>query len=395
VSGERFGHYELGQLLGRGGMGEVWRAYDTVRRREVALKRLHPHLADNRQFQARFRREAALAAQLHEPHVIPIHDHGEIDGRLFIDMRLVEGIGLNTLLAVYGPLPAARAVHIVSQTAGALAAAHAAGLVHRDVKPSNVLLTDKVEAGADFVYLVDFGVAHTLDATAMTSTGFTVGTLAYMAPERFDGRGDHRADVYALGCLLYEALTAVPPFPAEGLPALLKAHLSAPPPRPSQRRRDLPAALDEVVATAMAKEPEDRYPSATALAAAARAAIAPALAAGRRGPDRVRAWAPGPGKGPVPTTVHREPAGYRPPPSPLGPAGRPTSVGPPPAGLSTGPRSGPAPAGRRRSAPLLLLVALALVAVIAALFLVRVPGGGPGRPGAPERSEHGSSSHPH
>ncbi|HZZ50585.1 MAG TPA: protein kinase [Pseudonocardia sp.] len=433
MSSERFGHYELGSLLGRGGMGEVWRAYDTVRHREVALKRLQPHLADNRQFQARFRREAALAAQLHEPHVIPIHDYGEIDGRLFIDMRLVEGIGLNTLLAVHGPLPAGRAVHIVSQTAGALAAAHGAGLVHRDVKPSNVLLTDKMEAGSDFVYLVDFGVAHTRDATVMTSTGFTVGTLAYMAPERFDGRGDHRADVYALGCLLYETLTAVPPFSGEGLPALVKAHLSAPPPRPSVACRDLPAALDEVVATAMAKDPEDRYPSATALAAAARAAIAPSVVGARRGRDR----ASGPGIGPAPTTVRGGPAGHRPPgtgrpplepaagrpnpvaptsvrPRPEAPAPRrptpveqrpavprpagpspagPISAGPPPAGLSTGRRSGPPPKSRRRSTPLvLLLVALALLAV---LSRVRDHGDGPGHSSRPQRWEHGSSSHRH
>jgi serine/threonine-protein kinase len=273
MSGERFGPYELQALIGRGGMGEVWRAHDIARNRTVALKRLHPHLADNREFQIRFRREAQVAARLGQPHVITIHDFGDIDGRLYIDMRLVEGLGLNTILASVGPLPAARAVHITAQAASALAAAHEVGLVHRDVKPSNVLLTDQYPGLRDYVYLVDFGIAHIAEATAMTSTGFTVGTLAYMAPERFDGQGDHRVDIYALGCLLYQALTASRPFSVEGLPALLKAHLRTPPPRPTQYRPDLPAPFDDVVATAMAKAPRDRYSTATEFAAAAQAAL--------------------------------------------------------------------------------------------------------------------------
>jgi hypothetical protein len=428
VIAERFGHYELEQLIGRGGMGEVWRAQDTTRNRPVALKRLHPHLADNVEFQTRFRREAALVARLNEPHVIPIHDYGDIDGRLYIDMRLVEGIGLDLLLHAHGPLSPARAVDIVSQTAGALAAAHGAGLVHRDIKPSNVLLTNEGANGRDFVYLVDFGVAHTIEGTAMTATGFTVGTLAYMAPERFDGHGDHRVDVYALGCLLHEALTAVPPFPVEGLPALLKAHLNTPPPRPSARRPELPAALDAVVATAMAKNPDDRYPSATALALAARDAITrgrAGTAAAARADTAARGNRPRPtGNRPVPvgdqfrpdpTVVRPDQTRVRLPEAEHAPARRGDAGQAPARRGETGPggraaaassRTGPGGlqrsdravpggpprpgrAGQPRRAKggcgafVLLFIVAALVAALAALYVLRVHGPGaddhPGR----------------
>jgi serine/threonine-protein kinase len=267
---ERFGPYEVGELLGRGGMGEVHRAFDTRRNRHVALKRLPAELASDAQYQSRFRRESELAARLAEPHVIPIHDFGEIDGRLFIDMRLVAGADLDALLRDSGPLPADRAVMLLTQVAAALDAAHAEGLVHRDVKPSNVLVT-----AGDFAYLVDFGVARAVDGdqTALTTAGSTVGTLAYLAPERFSGLGDHRVDVYALACVLFEILTGRRPFPATSLPALLHAHLNLEPPRPSRERPGLPAALDDVVARGMAKDPDARHPSPGALAAAARAAL--------------------------------------------------------------------------------------------------------------------------
>jgi serine/threonine-protein kinase len=274
---DRFGPYRLDALIGRGGMGEVHRAFDTGKKRTVALKRLPPYLADDRDFQARFRREAEVAARLTEPHIIPIHDFGDIDGRLFIDMRLVNGTDLATLLAEEGPLPPTRAVGIVVQVAGALAAAHSENLVHRDVKPSNILLTTAIDAGADeYVYLVDFGLAHTPGATEMTATGLTIGTLAYMAPERFLGRQiDHRVDIYALGCVLYESLTATRPFPGEGGAELMYSHLNTPPPALAQSRPDLPPGLDAVIARAMAKDPDERYIAATDFAAAARAAIAP------------------------------------------------------------------------------------------------------------------------
>jgi serine/threonine protein kinase len=277
VAGQTFGPYRLDALLGRGGMGEVYRAFDTVKKRTVALKRLHPHLADDGEFKARFRREAEVAARLTEPHVIPIHDYGEIDGQLFIDMRLVDGVDLRGLLEREGPLSAIRAVGIVTQIASALAAAHAEGLIHRDVKPPNVLIARARHASdsdEDYAYLVDFGIAHSAAATSITATGATVGTLAYMAPERFLGRPvDHRVDIYALGCVLYESLTGQRAFPGEGAAELMYRHLNTPPPVPSQTRPDLPSSLDRVVAWAMAKNPEERYPSAADFASSARQAV--------------------------------------------------------------------------------------------------------------------------
>jgi serine/threonine-protein kinase len=182
VAHEVFGPYRLEALLGRGGMGEVWRAHDTVKERDVALKRLLAKFADDDEFQRRFQRESKIVAGLNEPHVIPIHDFGEIDGRLFLTMRLVDGADLGTVLSRSGPLSPTRAVAVVEHVAAALDAAHAGGLVHRDIKPSNVLIS-----GADFAYLVDFGIARAVgsDQTALTGTGQAIGTWAYMAPERF------------------------------------------------------------------------------------------------------------------------------------------------------------------------------------------------------------------
>lgn len=174
-----FGRYKLVELLGRGGMGDVWRAYDTVTDRVVAVKVLPAHLADDQTFQERFRREARAAAGLNNPHVVPIHDFGEIDGRLFVDMMLIEGEDLGTLLRS-GPLPPQRAIKIIEQIALALFAAHRIGLVHRDVKPSNILVTED-----DFAYLIDFGIARVAGEAGLTYTGAAVGTWAYMAPERF------------------------------------------------------------------------------------------------------------------------------------------------------------------------------------------------------------------
>ncbi|MGE0301051.1 MAG: serine/threonine-protein kinase, partial [Pseudonocardia sp.] len=273
--------------LGRGGMGEVYEAYDTVHERTVALKLLPESATSDEEYRARFRREAKTVATLNEPHVIPIHSYGEIDGRLFLDMRLVVGEDLAAVLARTGPMPPSRAVAIVEQVAAALDAAHGDGLVHRDVKPSNVLLT-----ASDFGYLADFGIARAVAARTsarLTVTGATIGTLEYMAPERFtDGPVDARADVYALACVLHECLTGQPPFPGRTLPSLLNAHLNQPPPRPSALVAGA-AALDPVVARGMAKRPEDRYQGAGELAAAARAALAP-----DPHPDRTRRPGPPP-----------------------------------------------------------------------------------------------------
>ncbi|MFE3195261.1 protein kinase [Nocardia sp. NPDC059240] len=264
-----FGRYRLLDLLGAGGMGQVFRAYDSERDRVVALKVLPPGLADDPVYRSRFRREAQAAARLNEPHVIPIHDFGEIDGRLFLDMRLVEGVDLATRLAEGGPLSPEAAVSCTTQIAAALDAAHRAGLVHRDVKPSNILTT-----ADDFAYLIDFGIARGGDDTGLTSAGSAVGTFAYMAPERLEHTDyDARADVYSLACVLYECLTGTKPFPGPSVERQVAAHLASPPPRPSVLRAGIPAAFDAVIADGMAKDPRERYPSAGVLAAAARAAL--------------------------------------------------------------------------------------------------------------------------
>jgi serine/threonine-protein kinase len=266
--GTMFGPYELQSLLGVGGMGEVYRAYDTVKDRTVAVKLLRAEMSADAGFQERFRRESRIAARLQEPHVIPVHDFGEINGVLYIDMRLVEGDNVHAVLHRSGPLDPARAASIVGQVAAALDAAHASGLVHRDVKPENVLLT-----GSDFAYLVDFGIAHLGGDSGLTSAGAAIGSCAYMAPERFTGgRVGPPADVYSLACLLYESLTGSPPFPTGELSQLMGSHIMSPPPRPSVTRPSVGTAFDAVITRGMAKQPEDRFSSAGDLARAANAA---------------------------------------------------------------------------------------------------------------------------
>jgi serine/threonine protein kinase len=263
-----FGRYQLLGLLGRGGMGEVWRAHDTVTERVVAIKTLPPQYSDDTTFQQRFRREALAAARLNSPHVIPIYDFGEIDGRLYVCMRLIEGRDLHAVISD-GSLPPGRAVRIIEQVAKALHAAHKAGLVHRDVKPSNVLIDED-----DFAYLIDFGIARATDDTRMTGTGNAIGTFQYMAPERMGDRPDDaRADIYALTCVLYECLTGQPPFAGTTMASLVAAHLSNPPPRPSSTKPDVPQQFDTVITTGMAKDPDQRYATTIELAAAALAAI--------------------------------------------------------------------------------------------------------------------------
>lgn len=265
-----FGRYQLQGLLGRGGMGQVYRAYDTQTDRIVAIKLLPPNLAEDKEFEHRFRREARTAASLNDPHVVPIHSFGEIDGRLYVDMRLVEGRDLSRFIAENGGrLSPAQTVAIIEQTAAALDSAHQVGLVHRDVKPSNIL----VAKARNFVYLIDFGIARATTDTALTQTGLTMGTLAYLAPERFRGITDPRADVYALACTLYECLTGARPYPGDSLEEQVSGHLHTPPPRPTAVRHDIPPAFDAVVARGMAKDPEARYQTVTELADAARAAL--------------------------------------------------------------------------------------------------------------------------
>ncbi|MFI9532826.1 protein kinase [Nocardia fusca] len=267
--GRWFGPYELRSLLGKGGMGEVYEAYDTVKERVVALKLLSDALAGDPEYQIRFRRESQAAARLAEPHIIPIHDWGVIDGRLFIDMRLVQGIDLRALLQAEGPLSPQRAVSVIEQIAAALDAAHEGGLVHRDVKPANILVTP-----ADFAYLADFGIARHESDTGVTRAGVAIGSYTYMAPERFDiGPVTSRADIYSLACVLHECLTGATPFPTSSVGVLIRSHLTEPPPRASVQRTGLPAALDDVIAWGMAKDPHERFATAGELAVAARTAL--------------------------------------------------------------------------------------------------------------------------
>ena len=272
--GTRFGPYELQQLIGVGGMGEVYRAYDTVRERMVAVKLLRAEMAADKSYQERFRRESRVAARLQEPHVIPVHDFGDIDGTLYIDMRLVEGASLKDELRANGPLEPRRAASIIKQVAAALDAAHSDKLIHRDIKPENVLLTPD-----DFAYLVDFGIAHAGGDASVTSTGLIIGSCAYMAAERFaGGQVGPAADIYSLTCLLYECLTGRAPFETGGdLRQLMTAHMFSPPPRPSMMRPGITRAFDDVIAKGMAKRPSDRYASAGALAKAATAAAGSAV----------------------------------------------------------------------------------------------------------------------
>jgi serine/threonine protein kinase len=266
--GGTFGKYEISRLLGRGGMGEVYEAYDTDKGRTVALKVLTDQYAQDETFRARFLRESRAAAILQEPHVIPIHDWGEIDGILYIDMRLVQGETLHDVLKS-GALEPRRAADIVGQIAAALDAAHAQGLIHRDVKPQNIIVTRN-----DFAYLVDFGIAEAKGETHLTVAGYQVGSFDYMAPERF---GEQEAtlsvDIYSLACVLYEALAGAKPFPVHSAEQAVGAHISSPSPRPSAINPRVPASFDGVIARGMAKHPDDRYGSAGALGRAAKRAL--------------------------------------------------------------------------------------------------------------------------
>jgi predicted Ser/Thr protein kinase len=266
--GQSFGKYKLVKLLGKGGMGDVYEALDTIKNRTVALKILTDQYSQDERFRERFKRESRAAAILQEPHVIPIHDWGEVDDHLYIDMRLVPGQTLHDMLRG-GPIDPERATSIIGQIASALDAAHAAGLIHRDVKPQNIMVTPD-----DFAYLVDFGIAETKGDSRLTMTGTQVGSMAYMAPERFgDEQATPAVDVYSLACVLYEALTGSTPFRTDSLEQIMGAHISAPPPRPSVMNPRVPVALDEVTVRGMAKQPDDRHGSAGALGRAAARAL--------------------------------------------------------------------------------------------------------------------------
>jgi serine/threonine protein kinase len=267
-----FAGYRIEGLIRHGGMASVYRARHLVLQRAAALKVLTPALARDQRFRARFLGESRTAASLDHPHIVPIYDAGETDGALFIAMRLIEGSDLGTMLGDETRLEPHRAVEILGQVAGALDAAHARGLVHRDVKPSNILISGA--PGSEHAYLTDFGITKELAGEGMTGTSEFVGTLAYMCPEQIEGMPlDGRADVYALGCVLHECLTGATPFGSDTLVGVMHAHLTKPPPRATAVVPSLPDGIDAVVATAMAKRPDDRYPTCTAMVDAARAAL--------------------------------------------------------------------------------------------------------------------------
>jgi serine/threonine protein kinase len=273
--GEQIAGYQIQEQIGRGGMAVVYRATQLSLDRSVALKVIVPEQADDPEFRARFQRESLIAASIDHPNVVPIYEAGRHGDLLFLAMRYVDGVTLRTLLQAEGPLPPDRAAHLIGQACAALGAAHARGLVHRDVKPANMLIDTSAD---DHLYLTDFGISRRVDSdTAATQTGSPVGTVDYMPPEQINGEPvDARTDVYALGCVLYQMLTGAVPFERDSDVAKLFAHVSSEPPAASAVRSGLTEGIDEVIRRAMAKRPDDRYPSAHELAQAAASALAEA-----------------------------------------------------------------------------------------------------------------------
>ena len=390
TTGQTFGAYRLDEILGRGGMGVVYRAEHVHLGRMVALKVLAPELSSDEDFRGRFLRESRLAATLDHPNVVTIYDAGDVDGSLYLAMRMVPGEDLAAVLQSRGPLDPHEAVAMLGQVADALDAAHTAGLVHRDVKPGNVLVD-----GAR-CYLTDFGLTKRTQAdTRMTATGVFLGTPDYAAPEQISAsRVDGRVDVYALGAMLHECLTGSRPFPRPSSVAVLYAQLHEPPPRPSETRPGVPSALDDVVACAMAKAPSQRYATCGELIAAAReAASGPATKPRQVMQRQAPAPAPPPPTPPAPPVADTAPAPEpaptaepaAPPPAPAPrPAPTPAPLRAPTAATSpVAPTPPPHPGytrvRRHRSrAPLIAAAAVALLAVV--IFAVIALGGGDDSP---------------
>lgn len=386
--GSQIGPYRLRRLLGKGGMGEVYEAEDTVKDRIVALKLLPESASHDPVFRKRLQREAHSAGRLQEPHVVPIHDYGEVDGLLYVDMRMIDGTDLRKMLKRFGPMTSARAVAIIRQVASALDAAHESGIMHRDVKPENIILTRD-----DFAYLVDFGIANAATDEKLTELGTAVGTYAYMAPERFtNDEVTYRADVYALACVLHECLTGSQPYPGDSVSVVITAHLMQPVPKPSQERPGVPATFDQVIARGMAKKPEDRFASAGDLAAAANAALTdrdqdqaatilqrstastlPGTPTPFEPPARPILQTPPPTPPPMPwSTPTPQPAArpvafHTPPPSTPGPPSGPMPSSPPSGPMWTAPPASPRPPGppsKRKGIPWIPIAAAAAVFVL-------------------------------
>jgi len=377
-TGSRIAGYWLEEQIGQGGMAAVFRARDERLDRLVALKVLAPALARDREFRQRFIRESRAAAAVDDPHIIPVFEAGEASGALFIAMRLVPGGDVYSLVRRTGPLSPARAASIVSPVASALDAAHAVGLVHRDVKPANMLL-DTRPRRPDHVYLSDFGLSKGTVSTSagLTGAGHFLGTLDYISPERIEGlQADGRADQYALACSAFEMLTGAPPFRSPEAAALMYAQLSQPPPPLTSRRPDLPSTADQVFARALAKVPGDRYASCRDFADALRAAFG--LASYDSGPEAIPA-AEHPPAGP--TADDARGAALSDPPAPAArhalsdppaPSARPALSAPPAPSVPPAAFGRPAPARRRRSRRRILDTLVAVLVVVAAAIVIHI-----------------------
>jgi serine/threonine-protein kinase len=359
--GAEFAGYTIEDIAGRGGMGVVYRARQHRPSRLVALKVIAPDLANDPDFRARFERESDTAASIEHPNVIPVYEVNDVEGLLFITMRFVEGTDLRAMITEQGRLDPVLAADLIGQIAAALDAAHERGLVHRDVKPANVLIAGR--AGSYHAYLTDFGLTkHAQAESGMTKTGMFVGTLDYIAPEQLMGGPlDARADVYALGCVLYQALTGEVPYPADSGMAKMYAHANNPPPAPSSVVPGLPPQFDEVIARAMAKDPNDRYLSAGDLGRAAKAATQAqsvtraerSVATGDAAPSDATAVAA----------------------APTAASASPTTASPAPTAATAQPPAAPPAAGRRR---LLTIGGAVLALAVIAVVVVLAAGGGGG-----------------
>jgi serine/threonine protein kinase len=355
--GAEFAGCRIEGVAGRGGMGVVYRATQLALDRLVALKVIAPDLARDESFRMRFQREARLGASIEHPNILPVYEAGERDGVLFLTSRYVEGTDLRALLHHDGPLDPGRAAALLAPVALALNAAHQRGLVHRDVKPANVLIAAPGDAEREHVYLTDFGIARGEGMAGgemtVTRTGAFVGTLDYMAPEQMTGqRGDARSDIYAFGCMLFQMLAGRVPFPREQDVARIHAHVNEPFPTLREIRADVPPAMDAVVQRACAKEPDDRFASAAELAralvqAAGDQGVAPTVASETTRPTEE-------------TVVSARTATA---------ATAPQPVRPPPARPPSGEPPGPPPA-RRRGYLLPGLIGAVILAVIVAVIVL-------------------------
>jgi hypothetical protein len=366
--GAEFASYRIQGVLGRGGMSVVFRADNLRLGNEVALKVLSAELSENDAFRERFVRESRLAASINHPNIIPIYDAGEEDGLLYIAMRYVAGSDLKSMIRQEGPISLRRAADIISQVARGLSVAHERGLVHRDIKPANILTERAGGTGetVDHAYLADFGLMkHQVSRSGLTDTGQFLGTVDYVAPEQVEGRQtDHRADVYSLGCVLYECLTGSVPYPRDSDVAVLFAHVQDTVPRITDLRPDLPSTIDEIAARAMAKRPEHRYASAGDLSRD----LSETVGVYRFSHDRPSRVVTDPA-GPPPDVVRApEPVAQQVPPGPPGGAG--------PGGSSPRPRRG-------RPSVLVIALAVALAAALAVIALQLATGGDSGSNAGP------------